>query len=297
MPKKSMNEPESSRAPVKRKPSTPPKLGNTRAMIWPYALLSLGAFLCAMLVLYLMIWNQEILVRLGLVGRMFYVALMPLSLSVAAFLFGVFRSRALYTGKAFGGTLELAGPIVGAALTVIGGFALPPPDSTEFAVTIFVQGEQGASQSIVRTGAVTLDLGGNRRRETIGDKGQAYFPGIPARFRNQDVLVSIEAEGYELVHPARPIRLTNDSVYVPVRRQAGHVTGTVADENGTPLSGVAISIDGLSTQSDKTGHFTLTIPSDQMKSEFSLQAVAVGYTPSRLAVIPGKVDLILHRTP
>jgi hypothetical protein len=123
------------------------------------------------LILVLMLGTAEKLVRLGLVGNLYYVVLVPLGLSVAAFLFGVLRSYAVYTGKVAGGNLELGGPIVGFLLVVILGFVLVP-DPSPFAVTVFVHGDSGKQDLVLRNrGAVLLDLGGDRRRELIGDRG------------------------------------------------------------------------------------------------------------------------------
>jgi len=206
-----------------------------------HAILSLVFFLIGMLILVFIIWNQETLVRLGLIGRMYYIALLPLSFSAGAFLFNVLNSFASYNGRQLGGGLKLGGPIVVVLLTLILGFWLPKPDASDFPMTVFVHGEQGPFQTVLRsTGSVVLDLGANRRSEAIGDKGQAFFPGIPSTFRNQEVHVSVYADGYESVYGDKPVRLTNASIYLPVRRTAGLITGRVLDENGAPLSGASI---------------------------------------------------------
>src|ERR1035441_752667 len=95
--------PKSSRKPItaasaasRRKPST------DWNKIVPYAVLSFVAFACGIALLGLMLWKADTLVRLGLTGRAYYIALLPLSLSVAAFLFGALRSYAVYSGKQIG---------------------------------------------------------------------------------------------------------------------------------------------------------------------------------------------------
>ena len=75
--------------------------------IIPYALIALASFLCGIGVLGLMLWKAEALTKLGLIGKLYYVVLLPLGLCAAVFLFGVVRSFARYKGEQYGGTLEL----------------------------------------------------------------------------------------------------------------------------------------------------------------------------------------------
>jgi hypothetical protein len=261
--------------------------------IAPYAALSFGSFLCGFLVLGLMLWRADTLVRLGLTGGAYYIAMLPLSLAMAAFLFGVMRSYAVYSGKHFGGMLQLGGPVVGAALTVIGGFVLVP-QSSAFPLSVFVHGEEGVHQVLLRnSGKVILDLGGDRRSEEIGDKGQAFFPAIPSNFRGQEVPVFIDAAGYELVSPAQRLRLDGSSLYLAVRVRSQTVVGSVQDEDGNPVPGASITMAGMTVQSDAAGQFAITIPSERVKSEFSMQTVADGFRASRTTVVPGGNDVVI----
>ena len=75
--------------------------------IWLYAFLALGSFICALVLIGLMLWNVALLSRFGLTGNFYYLILLPLGLAVAAFLFGALRSWAHYSGKALGGALDL----------------------------------------------------------------------------------------------------------------------------------------------------------------------------------------------
>src|SRR5258706_15076097 len=110
--------------------------------IAPYAVVSLVSFLCGVGILALMLWNVQTLVAFGLTGNLFYIVLLPLGLSAAAFLFGVLQSYAHYKGEHCGGVLELGGPIIGTALVVIGGFFLVP-NPAAFALSVYVHGEAG----------------------------------------------------------------------------------------------------------------------------------------------------------
>lgn len=59
-----------------------------------------------------MIWNADLLGRLGLTSNLYYFILLPMGLAAAGFLFGILRSYALYSGKKRGRILELSGPVV-----------------------------------------------------------------------------------------------------------------------------------------------------------------------------------------
>jgi hypothetical protein len=76
----------------------PPQTAKTGEIL-PYALIALASFVCGIGVLLLMLWKAEALTKLGLIGNLYYVVLLPLGLCAAAFLFGVMRSFARYKGE------------------------------------------------------------------------------------------------------------------------------------------------------------------------------------------------------
>src|SRR5215217_3668937 len=68
----------------------------------------------------------------------YFFLLIPLALASAAFLFGALRSSAKYTGKNYGGTLELGGPVVVLLLIVGLGYKFRPQEkSFGFTLNIF----------------------------------------------------------------------------------------------------------------------------------------------------------------
>src|SRR5437764_7403038 len=138
--------------------------------IGPHALLSLAAFAGGLVLVVILLRNADLVRRLKLEGQFFYLILLPLGMSVAAFLFGALRSVALYKGSQFGGALELGGPIVGFALVV--GIGITLPDRGPFNLTVFVNGPGGKNDIVLRNrGAVLLDLGGNRAKAPIREDG------------------------------------------------------------------------------------------------------------------------------
>ena len=162
-----------------------PSASQPWSRIAPYATLSLFGFLCALVIILLLVRNADKLVALGLVGHLYFFALVPLGLSAAAFLFGALRSYARYRGKQLGGFLELGGPVVGFVLVLMLGFWLLAPASN-FPLTVYLHGASGPQDLPLRgTGNVMIDTGGLRRKASIGNDGEAFFPEIPANFRDK----------------------------------------------------------------------------------------------------------------
>src|SRR3954471_7375726 len=68
----------------------------------------------------------------------YFFLLVILGLMAAGFLFGALRSHAKYSGKAYGGTLELSGPVVVLALIIYLGYKFRPTErSFNFTVNVF----------------------------------------------------------------------------------------------------------------------------------------------------------------
>lgn len=263
-----------------RKTASEPKAGNKSPEFQPlspmrYAWISLAAFVLGLILLSVFV-NKAADPNIS--HRLFYVLLIPMGLCNAAFLFGAMRSYAAYSGKAWGGMLEIGGPAVIAILTVIGGFVLVP-DTKPFDMTVFVHGTKGQQDTVLRgKGMVIMDLDGNRRPEKINEKGGAYFSGIPAHFMNQEVLITVEAEGFETAKPGKTV-LKPGSIYLEVKPDArlGKISGKVRDADGRPLQSVNLRIGKLQTLSDETGWFEMEIPPEMQKEKQSLSAFLKGF--------------------
>jgi hypothetical protein len=257
-----------------------------------FAVISLVCFLLGMLLLFLMVWKAAELVALGLIGRLYYIVLLPLGLSAAGFLFGVVHSYARYSGKQFGGTLTLGGPIIAFLLVVILGFVLVPDLST-FPVTVYVQGPGGPQDIVLRnSGEVYIDLGGDRRHVAIGDQGQAYFPAISANFRGQEVPIWVRSDKFEASD--QKFKLDGRSVYLAVHRRPGKIVGQVESEVPGCISGAKIAVAGIAASIDPaTGHFELTIPGDKLQDDLVLEAAAAGCDSEKYNVVPNSNELVV----
>ena len=240
--------------------------------------------------------NADLVRRLKLEGQFFYLILLPLGMSVAAFLFGALRSVALYKGSQFGGALELGGPIVGFALVV--GIGITLPDRGPFNLTVFVNGPGGKNDIVLRNrGAVLLDLGGNRAKAPIREDGQAIFAEIPPSFRNLLVTVGIEDADYELVD-GRQRRIGESSLYLDVRRKPIRIVGNVSDEEGKAVQSADVTVAGARpVRTDPFGNFELVVPPERARDDLTLQVQSNGFEPWRGTVVPngGPTTVVLSR--
>ena len=210
-------------------------------------------------------------------------------------LFGVLRSYAAFRGEHFGGVITLGGPIVAAALVIIGGFTLVP-NPLPFAITCYVHGHAGPQDIVLRNqGSVVLDLAGDRRSVPIGANGQAYFAGIPANFRDQTVYVSVESAEYDSI-TAKPHKL-RDPMYLEVKKRPGKLFGRVTDENGQPIANVDLTVAGLTAKTTGAGGFRFEIPGERMASDMDLTATATGFEPFRATAYPNSnaMDVVMKR--
>jgi hypothetical protein len=61
--------------------------------------------------------------------------------------------------------------------------------------------------------------------EPIEENGQAYFPFIPATFRNQEVAITVESNDFELSDPDKKYRLNQNSLYLLVLKKPVPISG------------------------------------------------------------------------
>ena len=252
-----------------------------------YAIISLVSFFICICLILLFIYKANDLIASGIDKMIFYILLIPLGFSSAAFLFGAMRSYATYSGKSISGSFELGGPAALFALVVVGGFYLVPDTST-FSVTVYIHGSNGKQDAVIRNqGNVMIDFEDNRRIELIRENGQATFSGIPAKYRNQEVPIVVKAKGFEIADKTKHYQLNGKAIYVEVKgdESLSKVFGIVSDRDGY-LEGVRINIGDLQTLSDSNGYFVLTIPVAKQKQQQTIRALKDGYNIFEAFVYP-----------
>ena len=244
----------------------------------------------------LMIWKAELLVRMGLVGYLWYVLLLLVGLAAAVFLFSLFKSYARYSGNVLNGNLKFGGPGVLMLLIILLGFSLVPAPTAKFDFTVFLHGEAGRQSLILRghPAFLLLDFGADRRREALGDKGEVRFVGIPADQLGRRVPVALEADGYELVESNAQVTLDTEAVYVAVRPKSLKLSGEVFDAAGRPLPGAQVALASHAAKTDANGRFSIALPSNLPDAERTLTITADGYQVWRNDITPGGNPLVVH---
>ncbi|WP_129350453.1 Ig-like domain-containing protein [Solidesulfovibrio carbinolicus] len=235
------------------------------------------------------IQRAEWIVRLGLARSIYYIILCILAASVAGFLFGILPSSGTYEGDVLGGKLKLGGAVVGFALVLVGGYVFRPLE--DFSVIIYVHGEKGRNDLVLKSkGVVLLDVKG-RRSEAIDAKGQVHFSGLSSSYREKEVVVSLEGVDFEPINSSVSL---SEEVYLAVRPMTCIVSGTVQDEDGNPISNAKVTLDRVTLHSDESGYFVATLSSDlAMKSELSMVVEAYGFSVWRGRLIPrGKSPVV-----
>jgi len=255
-----------------------------------------ASLIVSLSILAVMLWKAEILVRLGFVGYLWYVLLLLMGLAVAVCLFALFESYARYSGKAIDWSLEIGGPAVLMLVVIVLGFLFVPMPSARFDLTVFVHGESGREALALRNrGALLLDLGADRRREAIGDKGEVRFVGIPADQRGNRVPVILEAEGFELAQADAHVTLNSEVAYLKVRAKPLRLVGVVFDDAfGQPLAGARLSLANRTAITDADGRFDFSLPGDLPEHDRTLTITAAGYAAWRGQVTPGGNPLVVQ---
>lgn len=162
-----------------------------------YVVITVVGLVITLLLLFVFVWKAPDLIRNGISKAVFYVLLVPLGLSTAAFCFGAMRSYARYRGKAFGGMLELGGPAVVAGLVVIGGFyfiSKENPRATFFVKVRFVD----QANNPVNTGTAKLILRNATLTQGVDAQGEATFFEIPFEFFRKQESVRYDSPESEL---------------------------------------------------------------------------------------------------
>lgn len=248
--------------------------------------LAVGCFLTHYLVK-----HADRIVALGLVGHFFYVALIPIGLCAAGFLFGALRSYATWTGKVLGGWLDLGGPVVAVFLVILLGFWLVD-NPTTFSLAVYVQGVKGKQDRPLRDeGEVVMRLSQNSRSKNIDSDGKALFTEIPPSFRGQQVPIWVEHKDYEAAGDTE-VNLDTNTVDIVVRRKPGLIRGQVRAD-GQPVAGARVVVAGIEVRTGDDGRFRLEIPSERMKSTLDARVVAEGFQERTEVFVPGSNDAVI----
>ncbi len=232
------------------------------------------AFFISLSASFLLIVFGNRLSDFGITNKIYFLILIPLGFSSAAFLSGAMKSYASYTsdGKGLPGKLELTGPIVIFLLVVIGGFYIPKlmEESQTFDLKVRILSEDQETSQF-DDGSMRLYLDDKTYTGNIRE-GEVVFSTIPNEFQNKNVRIELLVEGYQLVSP-EGIRISKDkrALDLQVKKKEAYkstvVRGSVTDEKGYPIPNAILNFSsGLATGStNEIGDFNIQVPIEQGK--------------------------------
>jgi hypothetical protein len=151
-----------------------------------------------------------------------------------------------------------------------------------------LHGEAGRQVVPLRnSGRLSIDLGADRREESVGDKGEVRFVGIPTDLKDQKVVVALQSEKYELVDPNLELTLNRDVYYAAIRPKPLRLVGSVSDQTGRPLPQARVSMAAKTVQTDVDGRFEVVLPADLPEGDRTITISADGYETWRAQAVPG----------
>lgn len=232
-------------------------------LTWVY--ISGAASLFFLVFAILMILFAPNITGMGITKSIYYIVLIPVGLTSAAFLFGALRSSAKYSGKSSYGSIELTGPVVIFCLVVVGGFYFASPES-EFLLTIRTN-VVDEPEKILSHGSLILDIGDQRIEKQLSENGDVSFAGVPSRYLGKSVNIIPQIKGYKIKGSRLILIPDNRIIYLELeeRKDSTLLRGRVINEIGNPVDSVFIDIEsGLaSAVTDASGLFTIIVPASK----------------------------------
>lgn len=215
----------------------------------------------------LIIYGKE-LNALGIADNFYYIILIPLGFSSAAFLAGAMKSYAAFKSKVpyTSGTLNLSGPIVIFCLVVGGGFIMPNFGKQAYFDMRMRFIRTDAPDGSIDTGKVVITIGNNQWSTDIHD-GEVHFPTIPKEFLRHKMIIYPPLKDYRLRNPDTVLTAGSESIYnlelVPKAEfLKTSVSGFVSDNIDRPVQNAHLDFaNGLAIgKTDDHGNFRLVLP-------------------------------------
>ena len=225
------------------------------------------AFLLSFLASGVLIFFGRRLEDLGITGNIYYIVLVPLGLSSAAFLAGAMKSYASYKspGTTPYGTLNLSGPIVIFVLVVGGGFIMPNlTKKSQFDVKLRIVSKDKSTNEF-NEGFIIVYVGKALNRYYVHE-GEIVVPNIPEALNNKNITIDPKIDNYELAGP-KEVLVARDKDYIDIplartdRSLSTNVRGSVVDGKGKPVKNALLDFEsGLATgHTNEEGDFSLTV--------------------------------------
>ena len=206
---------------------------------------------------------------LGIIGNIYYIILIPLGFSSAAFLAGAMKSYASFKSNVATpyGTLSLAGPIVIFILVVGGGFIMPNINKKgKFDLKMRLVCDDSLAK-FFNSGSVVLYIGKYTREESIHNN-EVIFPDIPEDYYNKKGRVVPSIQNYELANTGEVTIYRNEdsvnNIHVVRTKQSlsTSVRGSLIDKKMLPVKNALLNFgSGQATcYTNQNGDFSVDVP-------------------------------------
>jgi hypothetical protein len=226
------------------------------------------AFILTILASAILIFYGNQLESIGIAGIFYYIILVPLGFSAAAFLSGAMKSYASYTThESFAyGKIKLAGPVVIFALVVGGGFIMPNLDKEDQFNLKFRIISNDMATHLFNEGKFILYIGQEPKTANIHD-GEASFFNIPESFNNKSVKILPVIDKFQLAGSDEVLISYKDN-YIDIeveRTKESLVTvirGSIINSENAPVKNAFVNLEsGLATgYTDQNGDFSFAVP-------------------------------------
>ncbi len=161
---------------------------------------------------------------------------------------------------------------------------------SQTSATVFVHGKKSKQDIVLREmGHVIMDVNGERKRESINEKGQAIFQNLNV---GDSVRIEIDfSEPYKSVTPDSVYVIQwNNKIYLPVALLGlGKVEGMVLFNEST-LAGVIVKLKGgsgfLLDTTDQTGGFSISIPEKMQTNKYPIWFIKEGFKTKSTTAFP-----------
>ena len=262
-------------------------------LTWIYISGAISLFFLVLAVL--MILFAPTISGMGITKSIYFIILVPVGLTSAAFLFGALRSSAKYSGKSSYGSIELTGPVVIFCLVIIGGFYFATPES-DFSLTIRTS-VSGEPEKILDYGSVIIDVGEQRIPKQLYENGEITFPGLSSRYLGNTINVIPQIKGYKIKGDGTFTIPDSRIIYLELeeRKDSTFLRGRVVNEDGDPMDSVLIDIgSGLASSfTNENGIFNLIVPAADGESVMltALKNGVMGYRELITVTDKGSLDI------
>ena len=138
-------------------------------------------------------------------------------------------------------------------------------------------------------GFVIMDLGGERKRASINENGQAFFQNL--HFGDSIRLDIDFSEPYKTIYPdSIYIIQANGNIYLQIALQGIDKVKGMVLFNDAPLKEVIVKLIGktgiLLDTTDQTGDFSFTIPEQMQNNEYQIWFTKEGFKTKSAPAFP-----------